>query len=63
MLMVFLQVSRSSAQRKKLSLSLVDYTAIQNFNINPIQDGEGGGAHLPPPGYQFFPCNFYKRKN
>ena len=44
MLMVFLQVSRSSAQRKKLSLSLVDYTAIQNFNINPIQDGEGGGG-------------------
>ena len=46
MLMVFLQVSRSSAQRKKLSLSLVDYTAIQNFNINPIQDGEGGGGKL-----------------
>ena len=62
MLMVFLQVSRSSAQRKKLSLSLVDYTAIQTFNINPIQDGEGGGKP-PPPGYQFFPCNFYKRKN
>ena len=49
MLMVFLQVSRSSAQRKKLSLSLVDYTAIQNFNINPIQDGEGGGQTSPAP--------------
>ena len=55
MLMVFLQVSRSSAQRKKLSLSLVDYTAIQNFNINPVQDGEGGGANLPPPRRPVFP--------
>ena len=54
MLMVFLQVSRSSAQRKKLSLSLVDYTAIQNFNINPIQDGEGGGKP-PPPWLPVFP--------
>ena len=62
MLMVFLQVSRSSAQRKKLSLSLADYTAIQNFNINPIQDGEGGGANRPPPGDQFFPSNLDKPK-
>ena len=55
MLMVFLQVSRSSAQRKKLSLSLVDYTAIQNFNINPIQDGEGGGQTSPPLATSFSP--------
>ena len=29
--------------------------------INPIQDG-GKGPKSPPP-YQFFPCNFYKRRN
>ena len=23
----------------------------------------GGGKKLPPPSYQFFPCNFYKRRN
>ena len=28
--------------------------------INPIQDG-GGGAKKAP--YQFFPCNFCKRRN
>ena len=32
-------------------------------HFNPIQDGgKGGGKKLPPP-YQFFPCNFYKRRN
>ena len=29
--------------------------------INPIQD-EGERAKSPIP-YQFFPCNFYKRRN
>ena len=28
--------------------------------LNPIQDG--GGGKKPPLPYQFFPCNFYKRK-
>ena len=28
--------------------------------FNPIKDG---GAQRPPPPYQFFPCNFYKRRN
>ena len=32
------------------------------FHVNPIQDGGGGGQKGPPP-YQFFPCNFYKRRN
>ena len=31
-------------------------------DINPIQDG-GGGAKRSPSPYQFFPCNFYKRRN
>ena len=34
--------------------------------VNSIQDGGGGGRRqkgkkVPP--YQFFPCNFYKRRN
>ena len=30
-------------------------------SFNPIQDGGGGGGKKAP--YQFFPCNFYKRRN
>ena len=29
--------------------------------IKPIQDEEGGGAKRPT--FQFFPYNFYKRRN
>ena len=32
------------------------------FAINPIQMGGGGGGGKKAP-YQFFPCNFYKRRN
>ena len=39
---------------------------IIDIKLNPIQDEEGGGGgwgwcKMAP--YQFFPCNFYKRKN
>ena len=33
--------------------------SVIKYPLNPIQDG--GGKNAPP--YQFFPCNFYKRKN
>ena len=29
--------------------------------VNPIQNGGGGYKKSPP--YQFFPCNFYKRRS
>ena len=39
-------------------------TAIDTFNINPIQDlGEGGGQKSSPHPHQCFPSNFYKRRN
>ena len=31
------------------------------MNFNPIRDGGHKGAPPPPP-YQFFSCNFYKRR-
>ena len=40
---------------RSLNISL---TLLPENSINPIQDG---GAQRPP--YQFFPCNFYKRRN
>ena len=43
---------------------------IIDIKLNPIQDEEGGGGEGGVGGgwckmapYQFFPCNFYKRKN
>ena len=33
---------------------------IHRLFFNPIQDGDGGGGRPP---YQFFSCNFYKRRN
>ena len=44
---------------KMNSIQDQDETPLQ-FYVNPIQDG-GGGQKAPP--YQFFPCNFYKRRN
>ena len=40
------------------------YQTNESSYFNPIHDGGwggGGGAKRPP--YQFFPCNFYKRRN
>ena len=36
------------------------YRSTLRVFIYPIQDGGRGGEGLP---YQFFPCNFYKRRN
>ena len=35
---------------------------IYTININPIRDGGGGGGQKGSP-HQFFPSNFYKRRN
>ena len=52
-----------------VSITLIDKTDGSNLTkrknywmrtLNPIQVW-GGGAKSPP--YQFFPCNFYKRRN
>ena len=32
-------------------------------DINPIQEGRRGDKKTPPRHYQFFPFNFYKRRN
>ena len=40
------------------------YQTNESSYFNSIHDGGGwggGGAKRPP--YQFFPCNFYKRRN
>ena len=39
-----------------------DIIKMEDFDLNPIQDGgEGGEGNKKAPLYQFFPCNFYKR--
>ena len=48
-------------EHKNVVIHLADFHFMKE-NFNPIQDGVGvGGAKSPP--YQFFPCNFYKRRN
>ena len=40
--------------------------SVQKEKFNPIQYGRGGGGELgwgKKAPYQFFPCNFYKRRN
>ena len=44
------------------------YQTNESSYFNPLHDGGwggggwGGGGEKRPP-YQFFPCNFYKRRN
>ena len=54
-----------------VSITLIDKTDGSNLTkrknywmrtLNPIQDGWGENKKPPPP-YQLFPCNFYKRRN
>ena len=39
------------------------YQTNESSYFNSIHDGGWGGGGAKRPPYQFFPCNFYKRRN